>query len=175
MKKLNPMQRRFVEEYKIDLNGTQAAIRAGYSPKTAGCQAFDLLKKPEIQAAIAEAQKRCCDATDISAEKVLRELALIAFARVSDIYDVGSDGTVKLKSMDEMSEHGKALISDITITNRTTDFGETQTVRVKLADRTKPLELLGKRLALFTEKVDVSGDVDITAILAAARKRSGKE
>lgn len=51
---LNDKQRRFVDEYLVDLNATQAAIRAGYSPKTAGSQAFDLLKKPEIHEYIEE-------------------------------------------------------------------------------------------------------------------------
>ena len=175
MRKLNAKQRRFVEEYKIDWNATQAAIRAGYSPDTAGQKGYDLLKIVEIQAALAESEQRCLEATDIKTEEVLRELKLMGFARVSDVFDSDADGTIKLKPFDSMNEYGKALISEITVTNRKTDFGETQTVRVKLADRARPLELLGKRLRLFTEKVEVSGDVDITAILAAARKRSGKE
>ena len=71
---LNDKQQRFVDEYIIDLNATQAAIRAGYSPKTAGSQAFDLLKKPEIQSAVEEAKKAREKRTHITQDWVIREM-----------------------------------------------------------------------------------------------------
>lgn len=74
MKGLNDKQAAFVREYLVDFNATQAAIRAGYSKKTAGSQAHDLLKKPEIQDALREGQKRLAEATETEAEWVRRRL-----------------------------------------------------------------------------------------------------
>jgi phage terminase small subunit len=71
---LNPKQEAFVHEYLIDFNATQAAIRAGYSTKTAGSQAHDLLKKPEIQAKLKEGQARLAEKTETEAEWVRRRL-----------------------------------------------------------------------------------------------------
>lgn len=71
---LNDKQTAFVREYLVDFNATQAAIRAGYSKRTAGSQAHDLLKKPEIQAALSEGQKRLAEVTETEAEWVRRRL-----------------------------------------------------------------------------------------------------
>ncbi len=73
-KKLTPKQQCFIEEYLIDLNATAAAIRAGYSPRTARAIACENLAKPDIQEAIAEAKRERSEATKIDAEWVLREL-----------------------------------------------------------------------------------------------------
>lgn len=74
MRELNDKQAAFVREYLVDFNATQAAIRAGYSKKTAGSQAHDLLKKPEVQAALSEGQKRLAEATETEAEWIRRRL-----------------------------------------------------------------------------------------------------
>lgn len=71
---LNEKQQRFVDEYLVDLNATQAAIRAGYSPKTAYSQAFDLLKKPEVQEALDKARKAREARTEITQDWVVREM-----------------------------------------------------------------------------------------------------
>ncbi len=71
---LNPKQKRFVEEYLIDLNATQAAIRAGYSKKTAGIQGFDLLKNPKVQGAIAKAQEKLSKRVSVTQEEVIEGL-----------------------------------------------------------------------------------------------------
>lgn len=73
-KKLTPRQQRFVEEYLIDLNGTQAAIRAGYSAKSAGRQALELLQKTLIVSAVAQAQKGRSERLQLSADMVAQEL-----------------------------------------------------------------------------------------------------
>lgn len=74
MSGLNNKQAAFVREYLIDFNATQAAIRAGYSQRTAGSQAHDLLKKPDIQAALKDGQKRLAEVTETEAEWVRRRL-----------------------------------------------------------------------------------------------------
>ncbi len=71
--KLTPKQQRFIDEYLIDLNATQAAIRAGYSPRTARAIACENLAKPDIQEAIAEAKRERSEATKIDAEWVLHQ------------------------------------------------------------------------------------------------------
>lgn len=77
---LEPRQQRFVDEYLIDLNGTQAAIRAGYSSRTASEQSYDLLRRPHIAAAIAAGQAALQDRTQVTAARVVQEIALIALA-----------------------------------------------------------------------------------------------
>ena len=85
---LTPKQQRFVDEYLIDLNGTQAAIRAGYSPNAAAEQAYEHLRKPHIQLAIVEARKAQQERTQITADRVVTELGLIAFADARELAEV---------------------------------------------------------------------------------------
>lgn len=85
---LTEKQQRFVDEYLVDLNGTQAAIRAGYSANTAAEQSYEHLRKPHIQLAIAEARKRQQERTQITADRVVFELGLIAFADARELAQV---------------------------------------------------------------------------------------
>jgi len=87
---------RFAQEYLVDLNATQAAVRAGYSPRTAGSQASDLLKKPEIQAAIQVAMNERAQRVGVTADEVLAELKAMVLSRV-DHYEVGPDGSLRLR------------------------------------------------------------------------------
>ena len=85
---LNPRQQSFVREYQIDLNGTQAAIRAGYSPNGADVQAVRLLGDARIQALIAGQREKRADRLEITADRIMQEYARIAFADVTDIAQV---------------------------------------------------------------------------------------
>lgn len=139
--KLTEKQKCFVEEYLKDLNATQAAIRAGYSEKTAYSMGQRLLKKVEVQAAL---QKRMYDRekrTEITQDRVLQELAAIGFAKGTDYAGIGPDGHVLLKETDSLSDQQKAAVVSI----KETQAG----AEVKLADKVKALELLGKHLGLF--------------------------
>jgi phage terminase small subunit len=89
---LTPKRRRFVEEYRVDWNATQAAIRAGYSRKTAGSQAHDLLKKPEIQEALAEVMQEDSLRTQITVDQIIGEAAKIAFLNMFDYIRIGENG-----------------------------------------------------------------------------------
>ena len=80
---LTAKQQRFVEEYLVDLNATQAAIRAGYSPETARSIGSENLSKPDIADAIAEGRAKLSEKCEVTAERVIRELALIGFAHFS--------------------------------------------------------------------------------------------
>lgn len=85
---LTEKQQRFVDEYLVDLNATQAAIRAGYSPNAAAEQGYEHLRKPHIQLAIAEARKAQQERTQITADRVVMELGLIAFADARELAEV---------------------------------------------------------------------------------------
>jgi len=85
---LTAKQQRFVEEYLVDLNATQAAIRAGYSADTAGAIGHENLKKPEIQLALQEARKEQQKRTGITADAVLLEIANVAMADARELVEV---------------------------------------------------------------------------------------
>ena len=85
---LTEKQQRFVDEYLVDLNATQAAIRAGYSANAAAEQGYEHLRKPHIQLAIAEARKAQQERTQITADRVISELGLIAFADARELAEV---------------------------------------------------------------------------------------
>ncbi len=169
---LTPKQKRFVEEYLVDLNATQAAIRAKYSENTAGSQAFDLLKKPEIQAAIQAEMDKRSKRTNITADNVLKELMRIATADLSGAYDEQG----RLKPIHEIPEDTRRAMSGVKVFEEFEGFGADRVkigeVReVKFWDKPKSLEILARHLKLLTDKVEVSGSVTISDRLAKARKR----
>lgn len=153
-------QARFCEEYMIDLNATQAAIRAGYSPKTANEQGSQLLAKLSIQNRIAQLQAEQSRRTGVSADRVVRELAKIAFVNAADLID---PKTASLKS--DVSHDDLAAVQSVKVKT----FGEDGLEQeVKLADKLRALDLLGKHLGMFN---GASGDTSDQ--LAEARKLLG--
>lgn len=151
MARLNPKQKRFCEEYIVDLNATQAAIRAGYSEKTAGSQAHDLLKKPEIQTYIAKLQEKRSLRTQITADRVLEELAAIAFSNVTDAVKADKDGLV-ITDLDELPLATQAAISEISSITRENMHGETSTTaRLKMHDKLGALRPLAQHLGITSD------------------------
>lgn len=153
MAKLAARQQRFVEEYLIDLNATQAAIRAGYSAKTATSQANRMLTFVDIQNAIAKAKNRRSKKTEVTQERVLLELARIAFGDNRKLMTWGPGG-VALRSSTELSDDDAALVSEVSET--ITDKGSN--IKIKTNDKMKALELLGRHLGMYREKMEVTGD-----------------
>ena len=168
---LTDKQKRFCEEYLIDLNATQAAIRAGYSPKTAEQTASRLLRNVKVQEYIAKRQKELSRSTHITQERVIKELSWIAFSNNADyarvvekkmqtevdgmLVDVlGEDGkpimyrTVEPVLTDELTEEQKRALAVI---KKGRDGRE-----VKSFDKVRALELLGKHLGIFTEKIEAN-------------------
>lgn len=165
---LNDKQQRFVEEYLIDLNATQAAIRAGYSAKTAGSQGFDLLQKPEIQTALSAAMKAREERTQITQDRVLAELAKIGF---SDIRKVVKWGNTELRSTEDDScelveaYHGLRLVASDEIDDSTaaaiSEISEgREGLKVKFHDKRASLVDIGRHLGMFKDKLQLSGDAD---------------
>ena len=176
MAKLTEKQQRFCDEYLIDLNATQAAIRAGYKKETAYSQGQRLLKNVEVQNKIAENKKNLAARVEVTQERVVEELSYIAFAKASDYARIvekeamteSEDGTmvpvldpegnpVKYRTVepiltDDLTEEQKRAIAVI---KKGRDGFE-----IKPYDKIRALELLGKHLGMFAEKVELSGSIN---------------
>lgn len=151
-------QKRFVEEYLIDLNATQAAIRAGYSPATAGSIGQENLTKPEIHAAVAKAEAERSKRTGINADRVVKELARIAFVKITDVVNT-YDVTIRR----DASEDDLAAVQSVKVKTMDSDKGSSEEREVKLNDKIRALELLGKHLGMWDDRfsVDMDGDLNI--------------
>lgn len=152
MAKLNEKQKRFVAEYLVDLNATQAAIRTGYSPKTAYSMGQRLLKNVEIQNAIQEAMQKRERRTEVTQDRVIAELAAIGFAKATDYAEIEGP-MVTIKPTADLTPEQAAAVAGIEQGN----FG----IKVKLYDKVRALELLGKHLGMFADKVEHSGSVEM--------------
>lgn len=148
---LNQKQQRFCEEYMIDLNATQAAIRAGYSVKTANEQGARLLANVSVSREIERLRAIQSRRTGITADRVLQELAKIAFVDPSRVIN-SHDGTVRT----DASPEDKAAIQGVKVKSSSSLNGDSFEAEVKLHDKTRALELLGKHMGLFSDKVDLS-------------------
>lgn len=140
---LNSKQLRFIDEYLIDFNATQAAIRAGYSKKTAGSQAFDLLKKPEIQQAIQAKQKELATKAGVTRERIIAEIARIAFSDVRKLFKE----TGGLKAIHELDDETAGAVAGVDVIVSSGEFPET-TKKIKLWDKNSALEKLLKHLGM---------------------------
>lgn len=144
---LTDKQQRFVEEYMVDLNATQAAIRAGYSRDTAAEIGFENLRKPQISEAIQKSKKELSEQTGVSAQRIIEEYAKIAFSDVRNILTV--DGG--LKDSSEWDDDAAGAVSSIKSFEVTSAEGEILGTNreVKLYDKLRALEALGKHIGLF--------------------------
>ena len=152
-------QKRFVEEYLVDLNATQAAIRAGYSPDSAGAIGCELLKKPDIRAHIDTEMANLSKRTGVNQERVIRELAKVAFVNMSDVVDFN---TAQL--LPGATSEDTAAIASVKVKTVHTDVGIGIEREIRTADKLKALELLGKHLGMFTEQMKLSGDMGVQII-----------
>ena len=146
MAKITKKNEVFCEEYLIDLNATQAAIRAGYSPDSAGSIGFELLKKPEIRARIDQAM----------ADRVLRELGRIAFLNPKDVIDLDT-----AKVLDTATEDDLAVIAGVKVKQTPTELGTSVEREVKMADKLKALELCGRHLGMFKDNPEANAPVTV--------------
>lgn len=175
---LTAKQRAFVREYLIDLNGTQAALRAGYSAKSAHVEAARLLKNAKVDAAISSAMKLRAERTEITADRVLKELAKIGFADIrravkwqssliteEDNPDGGDIAIIKnivtnnvqLVSSDDIDDDTAAAVAEI---SQNAQGG----LKIKLHDKRAALVDLGKHLGMFKDQVEHSGNIAIEVV-----------
>lgn len=150
MVKLTDKQQRFVDEYLIDLNATQAAIRAGYSAKTADQQGSRMLANVKVKQAVAEKQAQRSKRTGVNQDRVVLELAKVAFAKITDIVD--SNGRIK----EDASPDDLACIESIKYKESDNEYGGSVEREVKIASKLKALELLGKHLGMWSDKFNVT-------------------
>jgi phage terminase small subunit len=169
---LSDKQARFVSEYLIDLNATQAAIRAGYSPATAYSQGQRLLKHVEVEAAVSAAQAERSERTKITADKVLSELAKIGFsdirkavqwqANVTGMVE-DEDGTERLAVTNQVQLVSSSEIDDDTAASISEISQSAQgALKVKLHDKRAALVDIGRHLGMFTDKIEHTGGVKLT-------------
>lgn len=156
MAKLNKKQQRFVDEYLIDLNATQAAIRAGYSVNSARDIGCENLTKPNIQEAIAKAMAERSKRTGVNQDRVVLELARIAFANARDIINT-EDGSVR----DDASEDDLACIQSVKVKTMSGDKGYSEEREVKLHNKMDALEKLGRHLGMWNDKIDLNLNVPV--------------
>lgn len=149
-KTLSDKQKAFVAEYLIDLNATAAAIRAGYSKRSAEVTANRLLRNAKIAREIERKAKDREKRTQITQDRVLEELAAISFVNASDFAEV-IGGKVFIKDTADIPKAKLPAISSI----KQTQNG----VEIKLYDKTKSLELIGKHLGMFN-----GGETNIEAL-----------
>ena len=160
---LTNRQRRFVDEYLIDLNATQAAIRSGYSAKTAQEQASRLLSNVMVHAAISDRMKAREHRTEITQDRVLKELAKIGFSDIRKALDwVPEVAVVDEETGQTALMNGVALIPSEKIDDDTaaaiSEISQTaQGVKIKLHDKRAALVDIGRHLGMFKDKVEVSG------------------
>lgn len=147
-------QKAFVEEYLIDLNATQAAIRAGYSPDTAKVIGCENLTKPDIKAAIDKAIAERSRRTEITQDRVLREIARVAFVNPADVIDLQS-ATVKR----DAHEDDLAAIASVRVKIIPTQAGEIEEYEVKLHDKLRALDMLSRHLGMYNDKLELKGQL----------------
>lgn len=174
---LTPKQSMFVAEYLANgLDAKRAALSAGYSPLTAESQGCQLLKHPKVSMEIAKFQGKRLAKLDITAERVLNELALMGFANMKDFMTVDAKGQLADFDYAKLTRDHAAAIQEITVdTTGGAGDGERKLVlrtKFKLAPKRESLELLGKHLRLFTDKLEVSGSITLADAIAEARKRA---
>lgn len=164
---LNAKQERFCQEYLKDLNATQAAIRAGYSQDTARSIGSEHLTKPDIQAEIDRLKSERSRETKIDAAWLLKRFADEAEADVADLYD--DDGRLKpVKDWPKIWRQG--LVAGVK--TAVSEDGVAM-IDVKLSDRVRRLELIGKHVSVqaFQENVNHTGLDALAERLARAKKR----
>lgn len=172
---VNARQRQFCEEYLIDLNATQAAIRAGYSEKYAHTNATKLLQITTIKAKIDELMAERAKRTEITQDRVLKELAIIAFSNAADYAAVvEEDAYIEIEGVliKRLDDNGNVMKCRTVRPVLTADLTEEQKralsvikkgrdgFELKPYDKVRALELLGKHLGMFQDKVEVSGEVN---------------
>ena len=157
--KLTPKQRLFVQEYLIDLNAKQASIRAGYSPANAEFQGHQLINNPKVKQAIELAMYEREQRTKVTQDRVIEELAKIAFINPTDV----------VNSYDASLHNGAAredtaAISSIRVRRIPSKNGMGIEREIKLNDKIRALDLLGKHLGLFNDKLNITADAVVRIV-----------
>jgi phage terminase small subunit len=165
---LTPKQTRFAQEYLFDLNAKQAAIRAGYSPKTAEVQGSRLLGHPNVQAAVDAAMQARSRRAEVTADRVVTELAKIAFADMRDYWPRAGE-TIDLHRLDQ---DRTAAIEEITIDEAVDPAGVLhRRTRLKLHDKLAALTNLARHLGMFVDRQIPENSIEHRVMMMTPEER----
>ena len=174
MARRNSRHEIFAREYVKDLNGKRAAIAAGYASESAKVTASRLLSNANVQALVVSLTKKHADKLDLSAEKVLSELARVGFSNMLDYIKITEEGDAYV-DLSNLTREQSAAIQEVTVDEYVEGKGKharkVKRTRLKLVDKIRSLDLLGRHLKLFTERIEVGGIEGLAEQIAAARKR----
>jgi phage terminase small subunit len=146
---MNAKQQRFCSEYLLDLNATQAAIRAGYSKRSASSIGQEILSKPEILEKISELKAELTEGLAIDAGEILAKLAAIMRFTIKDVGDY--DGKIfKFKPMEEWPEGVENAIASVKVTTNGTGKNTTTVLDIKFESKLAAARILGDYLGMFT-------------------------
>jgi len=140
----------------MNFSAREAALAAGYSPKTAENQGCQLLINPKVRPILAEEIKKRIEKAEISSQMVLRELARVAFSDIRDVMSWGATGGVKIKPSDELEEGAARAIESVTETITTTESGTTIRREVKMHSKMNALEKLAKVFKMLTPDTNIN-------------------
>lgn len=175
MKKSDLRHQIFAREYVVDLNGTRAAIAAGYAVKAAAQAASQLLRNPKVERLIDQLHSKRASKLDLTAEKLDEETARLAFANMGDYVKIDENGKPQGINLANITKDQWAAVHEIRedTTGGIGDGERKQILRttLKLSDKTRNLELLYRRLGLLQDNVKVSGLEGLADKLASIRRR----
>jgi phage terminase small subunit len=147
---LTPRQSLFVAEYLVDLNAKQAAIRAGYAPGSAADRGWELLHRcPAVMARLKQAMAEREQRTQIGAERVLKEIARIAFADIRNYLMEGPEKTLVVRPLTQLSDDDVAALAEVQADGEAKELR-----RIRLHDKRAALELLARHLGLVGKRSD---------------------
>lgn len=172
-KKSEARQELFAREYVIDLNGSRAAIAAGYAESGAGVEACRLLKKPKVQKFIQDLQSKRASKLEVTQAKIAEEFARVGFANMLDYVSVTENGEGRIDLSTLSRDQAAAIIEISEDSTGGSGDGERKLIirtKIKLADKLKALESLGRHLGMFQDNVKVTGLEGLAERMAALRK-----
>lgn len=173
---LKPKYALFVQYYLIDRNATQAAIKAGFSKKTAHVQGGRLLRNAAIAAAISKKTEKVMEKLDISRERIQLELCRMGLANMQDYMRVGPSGA-PVTDFSDLTRDQAAALQEITVeefTDGRSDKRKVRRVKFKLADKTNALLALGKDLGMFRERHEHNHTVTLVGDLLDEIDQDGR-
>jgi len=159
MGKLTPKQKRFAKEYLVDMNATQAAIRAGYSKRSAEMTGSRMMRNDKVQEAVEKGLEKINKRLEKDQVDVRREIDNLAFMNAGDLFEI-KDGKIRVKEFDKLTPDQRACL-DIAVTE--TEDGVT--VQVRMGDKLGALRDSAKLRKMFVEKKEFKGNFTINELL----------
>jgi phage terminase small subunit len=166
LKALSPQELVFIEEYLVDMNPREAAVRAGFKPGQARKHANALLEKQHVQEAIEAAVTARIRRLHLSQDRVLEEYARLAFSNIGDYVDWNA-GHITVRAKNEITLDKRAAIQEIT---ETTNREGTQ-IKLKLYDKKQALDAIAKHMGMFNEKLTIEMQESISDTITKGRQR----